>query len=140
MLSYCGWFGKPIIHFRKKPEIKLENRSKTTRPRVLHLISFHKTSFIFRYFRTRPRQILRGREFRFLKYCEIFSLMSEIILQNDFGWQKRGCVFSVVLKIQNDLSTSKSLIAFFSKSFLEFSWQRAGNVRLSEKMSNILML
>ena len=52
-----------------------------------------------------------------------FSFLSEMILQNDFELQKRGHVFSLVLKIQlvsNNLNKNKNPMIFCSKSFLEF--------------------
>ena len=76
--------------FPKISENKTENRSKNTR----------------------PRKILCGRVF-YILFCIVFSDISrngkhaaaslgscEMILQNNFELQKRGRVFSLVLKIQ----------------------------------------
>ena len=57
-------------------------------------------------------------------YIVTFSMLSEMILQNDFKPQKRNHVFFVVLKKQifsNKLNTNKNVMVFSSKGFPEFS-------------------
>ena len=124
---YRGWFGQPITHFLKSPKKRLNIGQKTLGRVKFHMAVCFTSYFIsffgyFRKWKMAATWILHDRKYRFL-ILRISSLLSEVILQNDFESQKCGHLLSLVLETQqisNNLNTNKNPMVYSPKDSLNF--------------------